>query len=746
MGALMLLDMDENEGFAFGGGELPMLNSTPSPVKGRNVQGTALVARDSIPLFVRDSYAPNETLERQSLTDIVPFSKRRLQQSQLQPMSPLVEDTSEPMQVSPVPMKASTNRVASPVPKPQSPLPRSHTPAASGSSGGAGAGTSPPIPQHAAALHQAKPHSGGGAPDTHDQKYTTPGVNKQAAAPTSSLKGSATSARPAKATPGPVARKTGSGGGAAQATPNRNRGTMSSRTAGTFKSSAPPKSTPGGSTFAAPPAFGSPALLLEPTNPSKAFSPFPSQVKQAPNSQLTPQLLAKQKTPGGGPAVARSLALGAKAPPPGTPEVRQPGNGLAASTLPAALDTPGSVQGVMPYAPASWSTPMARMAALPMEAALHAPLLDSSPFTMDGDDWGGETMCFAEEAKKLMDALAGELDNQASMLTLCLPHAERMLTCPHAYLMLDALEGSSATPMPPVAMSQLTPGNKVAVSPSSVQMMEMQIQMLVTRLAAAEEKFSASEKTVEQLRDQIHTMQFEKSMTMNEGDSDLEREARLCAEELLAVAKVQNSALESEVRSQSRALAESHSAVSALTQEKAAWAKEKKDLETALYKAKAEADSMAAHADSLEARLMTKEGNCADLSTQISAQERQSIELKKALAAKEAECSAAQKSGAAANVQLQKALESWTATQVQNSKQNTEEAHKLAVTAATLTRVQCERDSLSKRLAELSTQADGQTTQLKEKLAASKKENGELLAMCHQLLEQVERAKVKSVP
>lgn len=47
--------------------------------------------------------------------------------------------------------------------------------------------------------------------------------------------------------------------------------------------------------------------------------------------------------------------------------------------------------------PTSWNTPLAQMAALPMDQALNQPLIDNSPFALE--DWGNSdgTSNIAEE-------------------------------------------------------------------------------------------------------------------------------------------------------------------------------------------------------------------------------------------------------------------------------------------------------------------------------------------------------------
>ena len=59
--------------------------------------------------------------------------------------------------------------------------------------------------------------------------------------------------------------------------------------------------------------------------------------------------------------------------------------------------------------------------------------------------------------------------------------------------------------------SSPTTGSGQAVSPATVQVMALQNQLLISKLADAEERACRLDKELEALRDQMQTLQFEKS-------------------------------------------------------------------------------------------------------------------------------------------------------------------------------------------------------------------------------------------
>lgn len=102
------------------------------------------------------------------------------------------------------------------------------------------------------------------------------------------------------------------------------------------------------------------------------------------------------------------FAAAAAASPAATAAAASPAAVTSASAAMAAISSPSLAgHAPQPQLPSSWATPLAQMAALPLEAALHAPLVDHSPFL---EDWASgslrDSTSIAEEARKLFSSLA----------------------------------------------------------------------------------------------------------------------------------------------------------------------------------------------------------------------------------------------------------------------------------------------------------------------------------------------------
>jgi len=613
---LMDLNDDGAEGgpFAFTGNlgmDIPALQATPSPVGKKKVSRTPQiqVTRESIPLFVRESMAMPDSLEQQSLDDILPFSKKKQQQQQHR-LGAVMEDegAGSPAQL---PLAAE---VASPMPLPAAAPAPAATPlqqatpvapaaaAAASSVKGLALQQGTPAAAGAAVRNTDSPMSG----VTTSAKNTPRGYQPPAPAPLSGrsrIGGTYTSAggashtsgansalkrSPAKSSPGAAYTDPGSVPLSQQAALKHMGSTM--------RKPSPMKHTP-------PPAQQAPnsgrLARVAPPAPRATGSPPPAVSAGAESpllfdrTSVSPSMVyaANMTTP---------LAM-----PAGRAMASTPAEAALQPQAPADADKPASST-MYPTAPASWATPMAQLSALPLDLAVNMPLGDTSPFV---DDWSGETLNIAEEAKKLMSALVAA-------------------TPAPVY---NGAEPSKTTPGPAAYhVSSMLSQTPPSMSPAAAQMLEMQIQVMVQKLAEAEEKAARLEKDNEALRDQIQIVQFEKAMHM-EDDTEMERNARLYAEEQLAAAKQEAAALEGHLREQ-RAAADSARAMrqklqTQLLQEQTAHQEAVEKLTQQLAQVTSECESAVKTLDDLGAKLMTEQSKCSSLTEQLMTQQQLNMEL-----------------------------------------------------------------------------------------------------------------------
>ncbi|KAG1655089.1 hypothetical protein FOA52_004229 [Chlamydomonas sp. UWO 241] len=489
-----LLDLnasiDLNSGFSFEqalSGEVPPLESTPSPVS-RDKASRPMDLRDSIPLFTdRQSFAVDGSvaLERLSLDDIAPFAKRKVQQAPA--LDTLVEVTEALSSATPPPSARAPGvyghgpHAGFAAHPPHTPLPMDMSPMAATPAAKAAITV-------AAAAATLRSHAA--APKTAGR-----------GAPPSSLKG------PPAATPASAVR-----GGARRATSERDDAPLSSLKASgaagappshsqsasaNLRGPAAPRGGPGSVRKLAPPTGGggvTPNVNLRGKGHYGAVTGTPSPAATAPAPAGSP------------PAQAQGYH---------SPAAAMLAHAAAATPAPAA---PAAAQHQQPISlePASWATPLARMAAMPVGAAAQLPLMDSSPFGLE--DWPDNGMGdISEEARKLFSSLAD--DGRAASLGMGIQVNHRTPV------------GYSAAGAPGVAAGRSAP----MPSPNTVQVLEMQLGMMVSKLAEAESRQARVDRENEGLRDQLATVQFQCGMP-TEGADDMERQARQCAEEQLALA------------------------------------------------------------------------------------------------------------------------------------------------------------------------------------------------------------------
>ncbi|GAX80587.1 hypothetical protein CEUSTIGMA_g8024.t1 [Chlamydomonas eustigma] len=713
--------------------EFPPLETTPSPVASQT--NSPRVTIQVCPHFnacIRQSFIGQDSLslDRLSLDDIAPFSRKKQQQQPV--LSTLLEDPDSAILVSGAasPEEAAGNQAPqqqqqpyafSPLPGPFAP-PAARAPAASVTPGGAINGRA--IAAKAAAASALKSASSSHTPAT-GAGAARGRFGGPSPVPTSmgSKLSSALHRDPAGTPLSQQVTKKVVGGAIKRTTP----------LAATPKApAAVPANHSSQGTTPSPPLSGRTYGL----NPWKPVLPSSRIATKLATPAAADNAVIPQEHPS--PHHVGNLALGlspvasARASPLSSAEkaalaaqnqsTSHVAAAVATTPTPPAATAASMAARLAALMPSSWATPLAQMAALPVEAALRIPLGDASPFGLE--DWSNENSNIAEEARKLFSTLAvGEGGQKGKGL-----RTPVNVMASH----LGNLMGSHVgiVPLP---------------SPNSVQVLEMQVQMMLQKLADAEGQQAALEKENEGLRDQLRTMEFQ-SVMPSEGVDDMERQARQCAEEQLALMAQQLQAAEEVVGRLKKEASESNQQSAAmqwkLEEERVAYSVEVETLKFKLNEVTQERDASFAEAQSLAAQLSSKAKECDTFQSTLLSEQRRLEELQQVARAKDAECSLLQRMNADTSAKLQKALENLTTVQVSQRRQAAESESKTAALGSALSRIQHDRDNVSQELSAATLrlkEAESQMLKMREQLAASGKENKELLGICNELLSQVEK-------
>lgn len=309
----------------------------------------------------------------------------------------------------------------------------------------------------------------------------------------------------------------------------------------------------------------------------------------------------------------------------------------------------------------------------------------------------------------------------------------------------------SSTPLPSSSQNNAMP----LPSPGAHQMMEMQVNMMIQRLADAESLQQHLEKENEGLRDQLSTLQFihEGLGGSDKGAEEMERSARQCAEEQLALVTRKLQVAEDDLLRKRKETEELRSLVQknsrAHEEANVAHAREIEELKVRLGEECQKSQTAAIQVEALTSQLRQCSVEIEGLRSAVASEQAKVGDLRGTLAAKEEACTLAQRSSSEAGAKLQKALEGLTNAQVAQRRQAVEiqglEA-KASSAALALSQVQGERDALAQEVALLKARegrdvGQEEVARMKAQLAAAAAENKELLGICNQLLAQVEKAR-----
>lgn len=345
------------------------------------------------------------------------------------------------------------------------------------------------------------------------------------------------------------------------------------------------------------------------------------------------------------------------------------------------------------------ATPTAQLSLLPIDLAVNLPLVDSSPFLDDFSD-GGD---YAGETERVLQFLSST------------PEHLGKTTMPSPVLPNSAASYNS------------NPGSE-AFSPSAVHILQMQVGMLVQKVADMEGTLAKFTKENEELKDQVRTYEFEKAAY--KADDEFERQGRLYAEEELNTWKLKMAEVEVELEN-SREL---HNA------ELQTWEQEKSALMKELASVKA------ATAEQLQLAATERDAankNWEEASKKLLAVEMENARLQQSNAAAHQKLAESEHRRASENEKLNKklmaAVEKLTSVETDKAKavqQYQEECKKWKLKYdSEKERHRLQQHEAMKKVAE----SDLQVKQLMQAVEQSKKENAELMQMCHELLLKAEK-------
>lgn len=382
----------------------------------------------------------------------------------------------------------------------------------------------------------------------------------------------------------------------------------------------------------------------------------------------------------------------------------------------------------------SMATPYRQAAAatatLHIDAALAAPLVDSSPFALDDYD----TVDIGDEVQRIQRSLAGHGDSGRS-------------------------QGFS--PLHRVQEEEFARGS--ASSPSDVT--ELQVQMLVAKLSMVEAQLAAETQAKEGYKDQVSTLEFK--IAGQAASDEMERAARSYVEDELTKVKAEREGLEAMLRRQESEYATLNSKYTELllahADAQSESTRERKEMMAAMEQAVAERNAaldqvgkwdmkvtaLTSAQSDMQAALLAAQQTEEQLRASRAAQDAAIEGLKSQLDAKSAQLADANKAGADAVAKLQKAMEALIRAQrsEDTAKRQLHEAHsKLSGVSASYTKLQDERERDKMRAAEdlmhlkhKYAAKSNEVVQLTQKLQAAEAEKGELMNMCDQLLSQAEK-------
>ncbi|GFH11309.1 major antigen [Haematococcus lacustris] len=399
---------------------------------------------------------------------------------------------------------------------------------------------------------------------------------------------------------------------------------------------------------------------------------------------------------------------------------------------------------VAPGMPASWNTPLAQMQALPMDFALHAPLVDASPF-----DEGLNTEYITHEAKRLMDNLADSQVNDVKRV-LHPPTPGAAADFSFATGFGSAANTTTSPPLrglrpdmcsPSVPASPSFPGSRQptpsAMDTPTTDLLGLSMSGSLTQNAgmAAVPAAAGSSCTGSSLLE----MQNSAMLNMLSSEEDMERQARQAAEEQLQVAHTQMAVLQDSVRTMQASNTELQQQLAASQEQSTSLAAQLASTRDEVAAARAQHASALAQVEPLQAQLrsvMVERDNlknsCVELVGKVSAAEKDTARLRQAR--NEAQSSLKQSTDQLVAEQLHRRQQ-----EVDMAKQA---AEKISLQTS-LSKLTQEREMMRKEVSELQTTLASCQKQHVADVTKLKQENAELMKMAEELMGALEKERSK---
>ncbi|KAJ9520317.1 hypothetical protein QJQ45_030217 [Haematococcus lacustris] len=431
---------------------------------------------------------------------------------------------------------------------------------------------------------------------------------------------------------------------------------------------------------------------------------------------------------------------------------------------------------VAPGMPASWNTPLAQMQALPMDFALHAPLVDASPF-----DEGLNTEYITHEAKRLMDNLADSQVNDVKRVLhpptpgavadfsfatgfgsaattttspplrglrpdMCSPSVPASPGFPGSRQPTPSAMDTPTTDLLGLSMSgSLTKNAGMAAVPAAAgssctgsSLLEMQNSAMLNMLVAAQQQEKELRAANQALREQLQILDFG-GMLAESSEEDMERQARQAAEEQLQVAHTQMAVLQDSVRTMQASNTELQQQLAASQEQSTSLAAQLASTRDEVAVARAQHASALAQVEPLQAQLRSVmlerdnlKNSCVELVGKVSAAEKDTARLRQAR--NEAQSS------------LKQSTDQLVAEQLNRRQQEVDMARQAAEKISlqtSLSKLTQEREMMRKEVSELQTTLASCQKQHVADVTKLKQENAELMKMAEELMGALEKERSK---
>lgn len=403
----------------------------------------------------------------------------------------------------------------------------------------------------------------------------------------------------------------------------------------------------------------------------------------------------------------------------------QGADGSTPSLLDARAASPSAV-----YATRFTATPFrGALAALPLDAALAAPLVDSSPFSLH-EGAGMDTVCLADEAQRVAANLAA------------------------AAAAGSYSPGQASTPMH-IPRQAGSPGSAAAEgragSPTE-ELRDLKVVLLTRQLTELQNKNKALEADNARLNQQLEIYEFEKEERNSQ--DEMEKQARQYAEEQLQVAQGEVSQLMQAKQAQAdqmRALREEFMGIQqAAQQQHNAMRAAHEHMAGENAQLREERDKALDQLNMCDMQLTALKSNNNELMMAVEGAQQRCAELEAALAARDRDLAEAGRMQAEFQAKVEKMMGQVIAadtTKEHYRQKAADEAAKVQQMVAQQQQVMAERQQLladREKYQHLKQKYMHKSAALKEaeaKLAAKESENQELMTMCDQLLQQQEAGK-----